>query len=85
MLGLITSKFAEPLEDLEEMKDKVYDAARIMASGSGQTVEEALKRLSVSPQCGFGSHEEGNDIDEKGMRRKLQLVVELAQKVWGEA
>ncbi|EPS35986.1 hypothetical protein H072_10533 [Dactylellina haptotyla CBS 200.50] len=84
ILGLITSKFAEPLEDLEEMKEKVMDAARIMAKGSGESEKDALKRLSVSPQCGFGSHAEGNAIDEKGMKRKLELVVELAKSVWGE-
>ncbi|KAK6544614.1 hypothetical protein TWF694_001302 [Orbilia ellipsospora] len=84
VLGLITSKFAEPLEDLEEMKAKVMDAARIMAKGSRESEKEALKRLSVSPQCGFGSHSEGNAIDEKGMKRKLELVVELAKSVWGE-
>jgi len=83
VLGLITSKFAEPLEDIEEMKAKVQDAARIMAKGSGQTEQEALLRLSVSPQCGFSSHSDGNDIDEKGMRRKLQLVAELAKSIWG--
>ncbi|KAF3936062.1 hypothetical protein ABW20_dc0103738 [Dactylellina cionopaga] len=84
VLGLISSKFAEPLENLEELKAKVMDAARIMAKGSGESEEEALKRLSVSPQCGFGSHSEGNAIDEKGMKRKLELVVELAKSVWGQ-
>ncbi|KAK6332356.1 hypothetical protein TWF696_003074 [Orbilia brochopaga] len=84
VLGLVTSKFAEPLEDIEEMKEKVRSAARVMAKGTGETEEEAMARLSVSPQCGFGSHEDGNAIDEAGMRRKLELVVEIAKSLWGE-
>ncbi|KAF3179654.1 hypothetical protein TWF788_006959 [Orbilia oligospora] len=82
VLGLVTSKFAEPMEDLEELKAKVMDAARIMAKGSGESEQDALKRISVSPQCGFGSHEEGNAIDEAGMRKKLELVMELAKSIW---
>ncbi|KAF3935506.1 hypothetical protein ABW19_dt0200673 [Dactylella cylindrospora] len=85
VLGLISSKFAEPLEDLNEMKEKVMEAARVMAKGSGQTIEEALGRLSVSPQCGFGSHHSGNVIDEGGMRKKLGLVKELAKSIWGDS
>ncbi|KAF3923975.1 hypothetical protein ABW21_db0201725 [Orbilia brochopaga] len=84
VLGLVTSKFAEPLEDIEEMKEKVRSAARMMAKGTGETEEEAMARLSVSPQCGFGSHADGNAINEAGMRRKLELVVELAKSIWGE-
>lgn len=51
VLGVITSKFPE-LENLQEMVDRVYSAADIMAKGSSQTREEALARISVSPQCG---------------------------------
>ncbi|KAJ6259311.1 hypothetical protein Dda_6211 [Drechslerella dactyloides] len=84
VLGLVTSKFAEPMEDIDEMKEKVRSAARMMAKGTGETEEEAMARLSVSPQCGFGSHADGNAIDEAGMRRKLELVVKLAKSVWGQ-
>ncbi|KAK6363452.1 hypothetical protein TWF730_000883 [Orbilia blumenaviensis] len=85
VLGLVSSKFAEPMEDLGELKAKVMDAARIMAKGSGESEQDALKRISVSPQCGFGSHEEGNAIDDAGMKKKLELVMELAKDVWGTA
>ncbi|EWC45398.1 hypothetical protein DRE_00797 [Drechslerella stenobrocha 248] len=84
VLGLVTSKFAEPLEDLAEMQEKVRSAAHVMARKTGETDAQALQRLSVSPQCGFGSHAEGNAIDAAGMKRKLQLVVELAKSIWGE-
>jgi methionine synthase II (cobalamin-independent) len=51
VLGVITSKFPE-LEDKEELKKKVYEAAKIIAQGTGETKEEALQRICVSPQCG---------------------------------
>ncbi|KAF4617034.1 hypothetical protein G7Y89_g15115 [Cudoniella acicularis] len=60
ILGVITSKFPE-LEDKEKMKERIYAAAEVIAKGAGQTKEQALERLGVSPQCGFASHEEGND------------------------
>lgn len=81
ILGVITSKFPE-LEDKEKMKARVFEAADIVAKGAGQTREEALKRLGVSPQCGFASHEEGNAIVWQDMENKLKLVRELANEIW---
>ena len=40
-------------------------------------------RLAISPQCGFASTAPGNRITEDLERRKLQLIVETAQEVWG--
>lgn len=58
VLGVVTSKFPE-IEDKKEMVDRIYAAADHLASGrQGCTREEALKQLSVSPQCGFASHAE---------------------------
>lgn len=85
ILGVVTSKFPE-LEDKEELKQRIYDAADVMAKGQGESREEALKRCGVSPQCGFASHAEGNLIDIEGMKKKLQLVRQVADEVWpGEA
>jgi methionine synthase II (cobalamin-independent) len=70
------------LEDLEEMKKKVYQAAELVAQGSGQTKEEALNRLGVSPQCGFASHSDGNNVGKEDMIKKLQLVRKLADEIW---
>ena len=81
ILGVITSKFPE-FEDLEEMKKRVYLAADYVAEGSGQSKEEALKRLGVSPQCGFASHFEGNPVKWDDMIKKLALVRELADRIW---
>lgn len=81
VVGVVTSKFA-PLEDLAEMKRRVLKAAEFVAKGSGQTVDQALQRIGVSPQCGFASHSWGNAIDREGMIGKLKLVKQLAESIW---
>lgn len=81
ILGLITSKFPE-LEDVQEMKGKVYKAADMIGEGTGESREEALGRLGVSPQCGFASHSDGNNVSKEDMVRKLQLVRKLANEIW---
>ena len=85
ILGVVTSKFPE-MEDMQEMKGRVYQAAEIVAEGSGESREEALKRMGVSPQCGFASHSEGNAVQRGDMVRKLEFVRALAEEIWpGEA
>ncbi|KAK5659893.1 hypothetical protein OQA88_13356 [Cercophora sp. LCS_1] len=81
IVGVITSKFPE-LEDLEEMRQRVFEAADYVAKGAGQTREEALKRMGVSPQCGFASHHLGNSVTREDMIAKLKLVRELANSIW---
>jgi 5-methyltetrahydropteroyltriglutamate--homocysteine methyltransferase len=71
VLGLVSTKVAE-LESLDELKRRVDEAAKYVP----------LERLAVSPQCGFGSDVAGNLISEDDQRRKLERVVEIAQKVW---
>ncbi|KAG9659555.1 methionine synthase-like protein, partial [Aureobasidium melanogenum] len=81
ILGVVTSKFPE-LEDKEKMVQRVYQAADFIAEGSGQSREEALQRVGVSPQCGFASHAEGNSLGYEDMRKKLQLVRGIADQIW---
>ncbi|KAK5695272.1 hypothetical protein LTR97_008778 [Elasticomyces elasticus] len=81
ILGVITSKFPK-LEDKEEMKKRIYKAAEFVAAGSGESKEEALQRLGVSPQCGFASHEDGNLLEYEDMVAKLKLVRAIADSVW---
>ncbi|KAL2008262.1 hypothetical protein VTN00DRAFT_8244 [Thermoascus crustaceus] len=85
ILGVVTSKFPQ-LEDKEEMKKRVYAAAEFIAQGNDETVEEALKRVGVSPQCGFASHSSGNAVKHDDMIAKLKLVRDIANDIWpGEA
>jgi methionine synthase II (cobalamin-independent) len=81
ILGVVTSKFPE-LEDKEKMKERIFAAADIVAQGVGQTREQALKRMGVSPQCGFASHEEGNLLGWEDMKNKLALVRSIADDIW---
>ena len=83
VVGIISTKVPQ-LEDKEEMKQRVYRAAEFIAEGSGQTREEALKRVCVSPQCGFSTHESGYPLGVEEQAAKLRLVREIADEIWGE-
>ncbi|HXC58854.1 MAG TPA: 5-methyltetrahydropteroyltriglutamate--homocysteine S-methyltransferase [Steroidobacteraceae bacterium] len=72
VLGLITSKTGQ-LEDKDDIKRRIDEAAR----------HAPLEQLALSPQCGFASSAEGNAISWDDQRRKLELVVQIADEVWG--
>ena len=74
VLGLITSK-APDLEDKDAVKRRIDDASKYVP----------LDNLCLSPQCGFSSTHHGNDLSEDDQRRKLDLVVTIADEVWGTA
>ena len=42
-----------------------------------------LEQLCLSPQCGFSSTEEGNELTIDDQIAKLRLIVETAREVWG--
>lgn len=73
VLGVITSKKPE-LEDLDKVVARIQEASQYVP----------LENLCVSPQCGFASTEEGNDLTEQQQWDKIDLVVKAAQKVWGQ-
>jgi len=83
IVGVISTKLPA-LEDKEEVKRRIYQAADFVAEGSGQTRDEALKRMGVSPQCGFSTHEDGYPLSEDDQRKKLALVRQVADEIWGE-
>ena len=62
---------------------------RISASAASPTaIDEAaryvpLENLAISPQCGMASAYLGNPISADDQRRKLELVMEIADEVWG--
>ena len=43
----------------------------------------ALDQLCLSPQCGFSSTEEGNILTEEDQWKKMTLIKEIAEEVWG--
>ena len=73
VLGIITSKHPE-LEDLDFLKKRVEEASKYVP----------LDNLCVSPQCGFASTEEGNELTEEQQWAKIDLTVKLAKEIWGE-
>lgn len=83
VVGAISTKLRE-LEDKEEVKARIMQAAQYVAEGRGQTVEEALKSIAISPQCGFSTHESGYPLSDQDQRNKLSLVRQIADEIWGE-
>jgi len=71
VLGLISSK--DPtLESMDSLQRRIDEAARYVP----------IENLAISPQCGFASTAPGNMLTQDQQRRKLELVVEVAHKVW---
>ncbi|EXM17648.1 UROD/MetE-like superfamily [Fusarium oxysporum f. sp. vasinfectum] len=84
VVGVISTKLPQ-LEDKEEMKKRVLSAADWVAKGTGESQKEALQRIAVSPQCGFSTHESGYPLNLEEEKKKLALVREIADEIWGEA
>lgn len=72
VLGLVSTKVPE-LETLDTLLKRIDEATKYIA----------LDQLAISPQCGFGSDVVGNRISEDDQKRKLELIVALARRVWG--
>jgi 5-methyltetrahydropteroyltriglutamate--homocysteine methyltransferase len=72
VLGLITTKESE-LESVDDLLRRIEAASKYVA----------MENLAISTQCGFASAASGNLISWDDMRRKLELVTEVARRVWG--
>jgi 5-methyltetrahydropteroyltriglutamate--homocysteine methyltransferase len=72
VLGLVTTKRPE-LEDKEMLKRRVDEASKYVD----------LDQLCLSPQCGFSSTVEGNEVTVEDELAKLRLIVETAGEIWG--
>ena len=72
VLGLVTTKVGD-LEARQTLIARVKEAARYMP----------LENMCLSPQCGFSSTVEGNEITEEDQWAKLRLVVDTAREIWG--
>ena len=72
VLGLVSTK-TPMLEDAQALKRRIEEAAKYVP----------LENLCLSPQCGFASSEVGNRLTEDDEKRKLELVVRVAEEVWG--
>ena len=72
VLGLVTTKSGE-LETEATLLQRIDEAAKYLP----------LEQLALSPQCGFASTMAGNPLTVDEERRKLELVVNTARRVWG--
>jgi 5-methyltetrahydropteroyltriglutamate--homocysteine methyltransferase len=72
VLGLVTTKRGE-LEDREFLLRRIDEASKFVD----------LDQLCLSPQCGFSSTFEGNDLTYEEQVAKLRRIVEVAEEVWG--
>jgi 5-methyltetrahydropteroyltriglutamate--homocysteine methyltransferase len=72
VLGIISSKEPE-LESVDNLRRRIDEAARYVP----------LENLAITPQCGFASTYLGNLLTWDEQKRKLDLVVETARRVWG--
>jgi len=72
VLGLVSTK-TPVLEDKDQLKRRIDAAAKHVP----------LERLGISPQCGFSSGGgSGQTVTHDDTRRKLELVMQLAQEIW---
>lgn len=72
VLGLVTTKIPK-LETKDQLKRRIEEAAKYCP----------LDQLALSPQCGFSSTVEGNEVTVDDEIAKLRLVIEVAKEVWG--
>ena len=82
VLGVVTTK--DPaLEDAGMIKDRVRQAAQIIAEGQGRPVSDVMRSIGISPQCGFASVAVGAEgMTEERMFAKLRLVKQVARDLW---
>ena len=72
VLGLITTKTGE-LETAGDLLRRIEAAQQYVD----------IDQLAISPQCGFASGIGGNHLSERQQWQKLELMLEVAGKVWG--
>jgi 5-methyltetrahydropteroyltriglutamate--homocysteine methyltransferase len=72
VLGLVTTKRPE-LESRDALRRRIDEAAKHVP----------LDQLCLSGQCGFASTEQGNALTADDQKAKLELIVSVADEVWG--
>ena len=73
-LELVTTKRSD-VGPSDDFRRRIDEASRFVP----------LERLALSPQCGFATIDEGNEITPEAERAKLEVMVKTAQAVWGSA
>jgi len=71
VLGLVTTK-SDRHESVELLRARILEASKYCP----------LERLAISPQCGFATSIEGNELKIDDQKLKLRTLVETASQVW---
>jgi 5-methyltetrahydropteroyltriglutamate--homocysteine methyltransferase len=74
MAGFVTTKTPE-LESMDSLRAKFDETAKYAD----------MDQLGIAPQCGFASTEHGDALTVDDQRRKLELVVKVAETLWDDA
>ncbi len=72
VLGLVTTKTPRR-ETREQLRRRIEEASAFVG----------LERLALGPQCGFATSVIGNRITVEDQKRKLRVICETADDVWG--
>jgi 5-methyltetrahydropteroyltriglutamate--homocysteine methyltransferase len=72
VLGLISTKRAR-IESVDELRGRIEEASKYIP----------LEQLALSPQCGFSSGLAGNPLTEDEQWRKIDVMMQTAELVWG--
>jgi 5-methyltetrahydropteroyltriglutamate--homocysteine methyltransferase len=70
-MGVMSSKKPR-VESVDELRAAIDEASRYID----------VDRLALSPQCGFASTYHGNVLTEDDQWRKLETLVEAADRIW---
>ena len=71
-IGLITTKTPENDDRITSMR-RIDEASKYVK----------IENLCLSPQCGFASAARGNPVSFDDQKRKLELILCVADEVWG--
>jgi len=72
VLGLVSTKIPA-LESADDIKRRIDEASQYIP----------LERLCLSPQCGFSSSHSGHPLTLDDQKRKIELMMSVADDVWG--
>jgi 5-methyltetrahydropteroyltriglutamate--homocysteine methyltransferase len=72
VVGLVTTKSGQ-VETVDELRRRLDEVSRYVP----------LDQVAISPQCGFASSLEGNDLTPDQQWRKFDVLMETAALVWG--
>jgi 5-methyltetrahydropteroyltriglutamate--homocysteine methyltransferase len=72
VMGVVSSKTTD-VESPDDVQRRIEEAAQYVP----------VEQLALSPQCGFASTWEGNELAEDIQWRKIDVVAQVADRVWG--